>query len=229
MDTVGVGQRVITILVTGSWPGLIVVAASQVVTIPDSLDDSTACQHATSPLTALYSAGDRGPARRLAPADRRRLDRRQAGGPAHAVRGIPTINVVWRRAAWPRSASSVPVGHRAGDHRSTPTAPGPGGHRRWLADEPPVEVAAVEDQLAHAVGNLVDNAARYATSIVRITLSCHDDTVGIVVDDDGLGVPADRERVFERFTGLDDSCARPQGGSGLGLAVVRAIVSRHNG
>jgi signal transduction histidine kinase len=39
----------------------------------------------------------------------------------------------------------------------------------------------------------------------------------------------DRERVFERFTRLDDSRARPQGGSGLGLAVVRAIVSRHRG
>jgi signal transduction histidine kinase len=43
----------------------------------------------------------------------------------------------------------------------------------WPADDPPVEVAAVEDQLAHAVSNLVDNAARYATSIVRITLSCY--------------------------------------------------------
>jgi two-component system OmpR family sensor kinase len=100
----------------------------------------------------------------------------------------------------------------------------------WPANDPPVEVAAVEDQLAHAVSNLVDNAARYATSIVRITLSCYDDTVRIVVDDDGPGIPpADRERVFERFTRLDDSRARPQGGSGLGLAAVRAIVSRHNG
>jgi signal transduction histidine kinase len=100
----------------------------------------------------------------------------------------------------------------------------------WPADDPPVEVAAVEDQLAHAVSNLVDNAARYATSIVRITLSCYNDTVRIIVDDDGPGIPpADRERAFERFTRLDDSRARPQGGSGLGLAVVRAIVSRHNG
>jgi signal transduction histidine kinase len=100
----------------------------------------------------------------------------------------------------------------------------------WPADDPPVELAAVEDQLAHAISNLVDNAARYAASTVRITLSCYDDTARIVVDDDGPGIPpADRERVFERFTRLDDSRARPQGGSGLGLAVVRAIVSRHNG
>jgi signal transduction histidine kinase len=100
----------------------------------------------------------------------------------------------------------------------------------WPADGKPVEVAAAGDQLAHALSNLVDNAARYATSIVQITLSCHENTVRITVDDDGPGIPlADRERVFERFTRLDDSRARPQGGSGLGLAVVRAILSRHGG
>jgi signal transduction histidine kinase len=100
----------------------------------------------------------------------------------------------------------------------------------WPADDPPVQVAGVEDQLAHAVSNLVDNAARYAASTVRITLSSYEDTARIIVDDDGPGIPsADRERVFERFTRLDDSRARSQGGSGLGLAVVRAIVSRHNG
>jgi signal transduction histidine kinase len=100
----------------------------------------------------------------------------------------------------------------------------------WPADGEPLEVAALEDQLAHAVSNLVDNAARYATSVVHITLSSFDGTVRIVVDDDGPGIPpADRERVFERFTRLDDSRARPQGGTGLGLAVVRAIVSRHRG
>ncbi|HKA83998.1 MAG TPA: HAMP domain-containing sensor histidine kinase [Acidimicrobiales bacterium] len=101
---------------------------------------------------------------------------------------------------------------------------------RWPADGEPLEIAALEDQLAHAVSNLVDNAARYATSAVRITLSCFDDTVRILVDDDGPGIaPADRDRVFERFTRLDDSRARAQGGSGLGLAVVRAIVARHHG
>jgi signal transduction histidine kinase len=76
----------------------------------------------------------------------------------------------------------------------------------------------------------VDNAARYATSVVRITLSCYEGIVRVAVDDDGPGIPAaERERVFERFTRLDDSRTRAQGGSGLGLAVVRAIVDRHHG
>jgi signal transduction histidine kinase len=100
----------------------------------------------------------------------------------------------------------------------------------WPADGQPLEIAAAGDELSRAVSNLVDNAARYATSVVRVTVSSYEDTIRIIVDDDGPGIPpADRERVFERFTRLDDSRARPQGGSGLGLAVVRAIISRHHG
>ena len=52
----------------------------------------------------------------------------------------------------------------------------------------------------------------------------------MVVDDDGSGIRAiDRERIFERFTRLDAGRARQQGGAGLGLAVVRTIVTRHGG
>jgi signal transduction histidine kinase len=66
--------------------------------------------------------------------------------------------------------------------------------------------------------------------MVHITLSGDHDTARVAVDDDGPGIPPDdRERVFERFTRLDDSRARHQGGSGLGLAVVRSIVARHHG
>jgi len=86
------------------------------------------------------------------------------------------------------------------------------------------------DQLARVVSNLVDNAARYATSAVQLTVSSDEDNVRVIVDDDGPGVPpGDRERIFERFTRLDDSRARRQGGSGLGLAVVRSVVTRHHG
>jgi signal transduction histidine kinase len=50
------------------------------------------------------------------------------------------------------------------------------------------------------------------------------------VDDDGPGVaPADRSRIFDRFTRLDDGRARDAGGSGLGLAIVREIVAAHGG
>jgi signal transduction histidine kinase len=98
------------------------------------------------------------------------------------------------------------------------------------ADNQAVVVAGVADQLARALGNLVDNAARHATSVVQISLSRDERTVRVIVDDDGPGIPPrDRERVFERFTRLDDSRARHDGGSGLGLAVVRSIVTSHHG
>jgi signal transduction histidine kinase len=52
----------------------------------------------------------------------------------------------------------------------------------------------------------------------------------IAVDDDGPGIPVDaRERVFERFARLDEGRARDGGGTGLGLAVCRAIVTAHGG
>ena len=55
-------------------------------------------------------------------------------------------------------------------------------------------------------------------------------TVVLRVRDDGPGVAeADRERVFERFTRLDDARARDSGGTGLGLAIVRELVRRVGG
>jgi signal transduction histidine kinase len=100
----------------------------------------------------------------------------------------------------------------------------------WSANGRALVVAGAADQLARAVSNLVDNAARHATSAVQISLSSDDHTVRVIIDDDGPGIPApDRDRIFERFTRLDDSRARHRGGSGLGLAVVRSIVSRHQG
>jgi signal transduction histidine kinase len=91
-------------------------------------------------------------------------------------------------------------------------------------------VHGVAARLERALANLVDNAARHASSAVRVSVSRHGDRVRVVVDDDGPGVPAiDRERIFERFTRLDGSRARDRGGAGLGLAVVRSIATRHGG
>ena len=52
----------------------------------------------------------------------------------------------------------------------------------------------------------------------------------ISVSDDGPGIAReDRERVFERFTRLDDARGRNSGGAGLGLAIVRELVIRSGG
>ncbi len=84
--------------------------------------------------------------------------------------------------------------------------------------------------LARLVRNLVDNAARHATSRVDVSLANADGSVVLTVDDDGDGVDEDdRERIFERFTRTDSSRSRDTGGVGLGLAVVRATAQRHGG
>jgi signal transduction histidine kinase len=84
-------------------------------------------------------------------------------------------------------------------------------------------------QLGRVVANLVDNAARHARTNVRVTVDAGD-WVTLTVDDDGPGIPPEqRTRVFERFVRLDDARARDNGGAGLGLSLVRAIVGRHGG
>jgi signal transduction histidine kinase len=84
--------------------------------------------------------------------------------------------------------------------------------------------------LLRVVQNLGENAARHARTTVSFGLSEVDNTVVLVVDDDGPGIPApDRSRIFERFVRLDDARARDDGGSGLGLAIVAELVAAHGG
>jgi signal transduction histidine kinase len=86
------------------------------------------------------------------------------------------------------------------------------------------------EQLSRVVRNLLDNARRHARSQVALSLQTEDDTVELAVDDDGPGIaPADRDRVFERFTRLDDGRARDAGGLGIGLAIVKSTVEQHGG
>ena len=61
-------------------------------------------------------------------------------------------------------------------------------------------------------------------------MKLHDDHVEVLVSDDGAGIPeADRARVFDRFTRLDEARDRDAGGSGLGLAIVRELVHQAGG
>jgi signal transduction histidine kinase len=87
------------------------------------------------------------------------------------------------------------------------------------------------EQLTRVVRNLLDNAARHATSAVAVELRADDDhTIELTVDDDGPGIPVEeRERVFDRFTRLDDGRARDAGGLGLGLSMVKLITEQHGG
>ncbi len=94
----------------------------------------------------------------------------------------------------------------------------------------PATVHGDEGALRRVVRNLLDNAARHAASIVRVEVVGDDESVLLAVEDDGAGISEeDAERVFERFTRLEEARTRDAGGTGLGLAVVRAVVEAHGG
>lgn len=91
-------------------------------------------------------------------------------------------------------------------------------------------VSGDRDQLERVVANLLDNAARHATSAIDVTLHVDDGAAELVIADDGPGVAVkDRQRVFERFSRLDGARDRHRGGAGLGLAIARRIVEDHAG
>ena len=98
----------------------------------------------------------------------------------------------------------------------------PGGGRAVVAGRP--------EHLARAVRNLLENGARHARRAVSVTLRLDGRDAELVVADDGPGIdPADRARVFDRFTRLDDARGLDEGGSGLGLPIAREIVEAHGG
>jgi signal transduction histidine kinase len=135
-------------------------------------------------------------------------------------------------AAVPPPATPVDVAALAGEEAARSRAVPVRVRAPVGGDDDGVLVLGAAHQIARVVTNLVDNAARHARSTVEVAVTPVPSSriVRLTVDDDGPGIaPGDRERVFERFTRLDEARARRDGGAGLGLAVVRSIVTRHRG
>jgi signal transduction histidine kinase len=97
----------------------------------------------------------------------------------------------------------------------------------WCIDIPSALAARIDpDDLAEALGNLIENAAHYAQSRVEITGHRSPDHVLVTITDDGPGIPA--QRVAEALTRggrLDTSGS----GTGLGLAIVSDIAEAWGG
>ncbi|GGZ17294.1 hypothetical protein GCM10010387_07470 [Streptomyces inusitatus] len=94
----------------------------------------------------------------------------------------------------------------------------------------PAPVLGNAAQLTRLLANLLENARRHAVAAVRVRVTAGGHEVVLEVTDDGPGIPAeDRERVFDRFTRLDDARTRHDGGTGLGLAIARSIATAHGG
>jgi two-component system sensor histidine kinase BaeS len=100
---------------------------------------------------------------------------------------------------------------------------------------PPTALAlrADPDRLVQAVGNLVENALKYAGAggRVDVTVEANGGAVyELAVQDTGPGVPAAaRSRVFERYFRLEGRVGAGPGGMGLGLAIAHGIAAAHGG
>jgi two-component system OmpR family sensor kinase len=103
----------------------------------------------------------------------------------------------------------------------------PDHHWRLDLPEESVEVVGDEQRLHQVVTNLLTNARKYTPAGSTVTVSARPG--GFTVHDDGPGFPPDLvDHAFERFARGDASRHR-EGGAGLGLALVQAIVTAHGG
>ncbi|MEV4298067.1 sensor histidine kinase [Microbispora rosea] len=91
-------------------------------------------------------------------------------------------------------------------------------------------VTAVPSQISRLLANLLNNAQRHSRRVVCVEVRAEPTAVEVAVSDDGPGIAeADRERVFQRFTRLDDARRLDRHGTGLGLAIARDIAQAHQG
>jgi signal transduction histidine kinase len=93
-------------------------------------------------------------------------------------------------------------------------------------------IRADEDRLMQVLANLLSNAAKYSPSGENVLLWAErrDAYLRISVLDHGAGIPEEfKRRIFQRFAQADASDTKQKGGTGLGLAVSKAIVEGHQG
>ncbi len=98
--------------------------------------------------------------------------------------------------------------------------------------DPGIELMADPTRLAQALGNLLNNAAKYTPQNGHVGLAAWQDgaTAVIEVSDDGVGIPAEMlDNVFGLFTQVGRTLDRSQGGLGIGLYLVRSLVELHHG
>jgi signal transduction histidine kinase len=95
-----------------------------------------------------------------------------------------------------------------------------------IAGDTEAEVRVERQDLDEMLGNLVENGAKYGNGRVFVTVERHRDTVDVLVEDDGRGIPEpEREALFARGARLDTG--KP--GTGLGLAIVRDVADIYGG
>ncbi|MBR4860346.1 MAG: hypothetical protein IKV10_03530 [Alphaproteobacteria bacterium] len=94
----------------------------------------------------------------------------------------------------------------------------------------PVQFYARPMALARAFANIIENAARYAKTTIKISERDFEDHVEVVIEDDGPGIPDDKKKEAMRpFVRLDDARGVDTGGTGLGLSIAQTAFENHGG
>lgn len=106
-----------------------------------------------------------------------------------------------------------------------------------LSIDEPITLAGDRDELVRALENLVENALKYGAEGQRVDIVVRrgsaqngDPEAQVIVRDYGPGIPSQHlPRLTERFYRVNATTSRAQGGTGLGLALVKHILNRHGG
>lgn len=147
-------------------------------------------------------------------AARQQVDWHLARARATAASGLPGLRVPLA----PQVEALVRVMAKVHAHRDLQVQVLPGQPELWFLGEAP--------DLSEMLGNLLDNACKWAHSQVRVGWALQGTHWVLTVDDDGPGLPADqRERVLQRGVRADEQVP----GSGLGLAIVHDLALLYGG
>ncbi|GGA14515.1 two-component sensor histidine kinase [Paenibacillus marchantiophytorum] len=95
-----------------------------------------------------------------------------------------------------------------------------------------VKVTADHDQLNQVWTNILANSIKFSKDggVINVSILQDIKNVTVRISDSGIGIPLeDQKRIFERFFKADRSHSRKYEGSGMGLAIVKQIVSLHQG
>ena len=99
--------------------------------------------------------------------------------------------------------------------------------------DPSVRIIADPEQLKRVINNIISNSVKYMDKphgIIDIRILDEADSIRIEIEDNGKGiVQKDLPKIFERFYRTDASRNSAQGGSGIGLSIVKKIIEDHGG
>jgi signal transduction histidine kinase len=191
---------------------------------------STVSHELRTPLTSIIGSLDTVNRPELAPTEATAIQllataRRQAG---RLQRLIDDLLVVSRidRGAIPVHLEAIPI-KQAFDEVKRVVSIEP----TFTIEPEDLVVEADRDHLSRILINLVENAAKYASnSAVELYAWERPSKAVLAVVDHGPGIPEyEKERVFERFTQIDQSDTRSKGGTGLGLSIVKSLAEVMHG